>query len=166
MFSKDKRGISPLIATVLIIGFTVILAFIIITWINSNVSDLTCEQSCNADGGNACQGTITDLEITYQPYGYDGNLSTPDDENLQVVNLGDTAYDFVVVFTDSSGATMGEPITGLDVEAYGTFNLEDANNATYESPTNVRVIPTVVPVAPSGCDSCGNFECAAIEKTV
>ena len=28
----DKRGISPLIATVLIIGFTVALAAVIITW--------------------------------------------------------------------------------------------------------------------------------------
>ena len=32
MFKKNKKGISPLIATVLIIGFTIVLAALVITW--------------------------------------------------------------------------------------------------------------------------------------
>jgi flagellin-like protein len=174
MLRKDKRGISPLIATVLIIGFTVILAFIIITWINSNVDDLTCDQSCNADGGSLCQGTITDLDVEF--IWTDTNEDTIKDTSgideyiVRVTNLGDTVYDYVVTFSNSAGSTINvteDDLAGTEVAGYSTSDYTiSGEDWSVESTASVRVIPTVLPTAPSGCDSCGNFECAAIEKTV
>ena len=50
----NKKGISPLIATVLIIGFTIIIAVLVITWVNNLVGDQTDVQQCQAEAGAKC----------------------------------------------------------------------------------------------------------------
>ncbi len=67
-----KKGISPLIATVLVIGFTVALAAVILTWGTSFTKSiskgteetadiqLTCAQDVQFDVKNACIDSVTD----------------------------------------------------------------------------------------------------------
>ena len=84
----NKRGISPLIATVLIIGFTIALAALIITWGVSFVTQQTVET------GEEAQETL-DLvknsgikirKVTFT----DG---TPDTFDVQIENTGTIALD-------------------------------------------------------------------------
>ena len=60
---NNKRGISPLIATVLIIGFTIVLAAIAITW-GTNLFKKTQEGTANStDISLACTEVIGSLDI-------------------------------------------------------------------------------------------------------
>ena len=53
----NKKGISPLIATVLIIGFTIVIAVLVITWINNLVTDETDTVACESDALSKCLDT-------------------------------------------------------------------------------------------------------------
>ena len=56
-----KRGISPLIATVLIIGFTIVLAAVVIRWGGDFLTGTTEE---SLEEGNFAQRTVkTNVEI-------------------------------------------------------------------------------------------------------
>ena len=57
----NKKGISPLIATVLLIGFTIVLAALVIRWGSELVTTLTQEQSCQNEATISC---TSDVEFT------------------------------------------------------------------------------------------------------
>jgi len=64
--NKKKRGVSPLIATILIIGFTIVLAVLIMTWGSSFVKTLTEKQSKTSNLGLECsklQFKIDEIKI-------------------------------------------------------------------------------------------------------
>jgi len=65
----NKKGISPLIATVLIIGFTIIIAVLVITWINNLVGGQTDIQQCQADAGAKCSDYYNLLTFALPPAG-------------------------------------------------------------------------------------------------
>ena len=50
----NKKGISPLIATVLIIGFTIIIAVLVITWTTGLVKDQADLKECEAKAAAKC----------------------------------------------------------------------------------------------------------------
>ncbi|MDD5133601.1 MAG: type IV pilin [Candidatus Nanoarchaeia archaeon] len=58
----NKKAISPLIATVLIIGFTIVLAAVVLQWAGGFVKNLTAEQEKTVNLQTACMGM--NLEIT------------------------------------------------------------------------------------------------------
>ncbi|HLC73315.1 MAG TPA: archaellin/type IV pilin N-terminal domain-containing protein [Candidatus Nanoarchaeia archaeon] len=59
----NKKGISPLIATVLLIGFTIVLAALVIRWGSELVSSLTQEQSCQNEATISCTSNV-EFEIS------------------------------------------------------------------------------------------------------
>ena len=59
---KNKKAISPLIATVLIIGFTIVLAAVVIQWGSQLVERLKGQTDINIEKTDACQ-KFTDLSI-------------------------------------------------------------------------------------------------------
>lgn len=60
-----KKGISPLIATVLIIGFTVSLAAVIMTWGSSFVKNLQEETKLSADRSMACTQATFEIKAAF-----------------------------------------------------------------------------------------------------
>ena len=50
----NKKGISPLIATVLVIGFTILLAALVITWGTNLFKDTVADTQVNSDFSIAC----------------------------------------------------------------------------------------------------------------
>ena len=50
----EKKGISPLIATVLLIGFTIVLAAVVMRWGGEFVRETTEETTCIAEAATAC----------------------------------------------------------------------------------------------------------------
>ena len=60
---KNKKAISPLIATVLIIGFTIVLAAVVIQWGGQLVERLKGQTDINIERTDLCQ-KFTDLSIS------------------------------------------------------------------------------------------------------
>ena len=58
MRMRNKKGISPLIATVLLIGFTVALAGIVITWGSNFVKNITSGTEERTESTLACAGDL------------------------------------------------------------------------------------------------------------
>jgi flagellin-like protein len=165
MIKKNKRGISPLIATVLIIGFTVILAFIIITWINSNVGDLTCTQSCEIDGGNVCSTSFNEIDLAMDSgNGY-----------VTVTNLGSTDFEtLTVVWVGADGATDCVEIFSGELAAYGNVeqgpryqdNPQCSEWDGVDEIATIRAIVGTTPEASEGCDACEPFNCPAVSEEI
>ena len=58
----EKKGISPLIATILLIGFTIVLAVIVLQWGTTFFEDTTDKTGCDVDLNMECAGL--DIEFT------------------------------------------------------------------------------------------------------
>jgi flagellin-like protein len=108
----NKKGISPLIATVLIIGFTIIIAVLVITWINNLVGDQTDVQQCQADAGAMCTDYYNLVEFSaYQ----DGTTpGTATSLVTKVTSLADEHPDVVIMFLDANGDSLATPVTVSD----------------------------------------------------
>ncbi len=89
----NKKGISPLIATVLIIGFT-------INWINDLVGGQTDLQQCQTDAGNKCTDYINLIEYSATET---GGATTA----AKVFNLAAENPSVAISFLDASGNSLG-----------------------------------------------------------
>ena len=98
----NKKGISPLIATVLIIGFTILAAILVINWINDLVGTQTDLQQCQADAGNMCTDYISLVEYSATQVDTTGN-GAADETTVTVTNLATEIPDVAVTLLDASG---------------------------------------------------------------
>ena len=64
---KDKKGISPLIATVLVIGFTIVLAALVITWGTKLFKTTVSETETAAKFSQACSAGLK-VEVVGENY--------------------------------------------------------------------------------------------------
>ena len=143
----NKKGISPLIATVLIIGFTMVAAVLVITWINSLVGDQTNRQACKADALAKC----TDL-TRFVTYGNVGSVGS--NVNGTITNSGENNVTVTAVFLDTdsnvlSGCPTEKGIQGTGYTTVQTTNCSDSNLA------KIKFLPTVTGMY-------GNTECTEI----
>lgn len=150
-----KKGISPLIATVLIIGFTVALAAVIMTWgqsfikgmqertAESTQSGLTCAQEVKVDVQNAC----LDCPDTTPKDGICD--STPAGIKVTTANDGTIKIDTysIRVYESSSKVATKSITTSIDAFGITTEPLVSATPATFIfTPANVKaveVVPTI-----------------------
>ncbi|MCD4759713.1 hypothetical protein K8R33_02405 [archaeon] len=127
----NKRGISPLIATVLIIGFTIVLAVLVITWISGTVEDVTDDTDVLVDLNNKCLDLVGKVDVDAS---YDGGTT---DTTVKVTNKCGQDFGFMVLWLDSSGAIDATATDNVpSIGAYGFWT--DSNSAEY---TTVKVIP-------------------------
>jgi len=144
----NKKGISPLIATVLIIGFTIVLAVLVITWISGTVKDQTDTTDCTVDAQNKCLGLVGALSATT-------NI-TSNDCVVQLVNSGsDSIGDVTVIFYAADGSTLGNASTGA-ISGYGTGT---ATLTGHTDCTKAKYAVKVHSDVANGCD----VECALQE---
>ncbi|MBS3167338.1 hypothetical protein J4403_03985 [Candidatus Woesearchaeota archaeon] len=61
---KNKKGVSPLIATVLLIGFAVAIAGVLFVWIRSSTGELGQKQSEKLNADSICLKTVIGFEVT------------------------------------------------------------------------------------------------------
>jgi len=111
---NNKKGISPLIATVLIIGFTIVVAVLVITWINNLVGSQTDEQGCTADALSVCTDATRFLSFE----------ATADDKsndiNIKASNSGPNEYTVRAILLDDSGSVVTDGNVLLDSDADAT----------------------------------------------
>lgn len=157
----DKKGISPLIATVLIIGFTIVLAVLVITWISGTVNNQTDSTDCMVGLQTQCLNSVGALSLA--------QVGATVDANVNVVNEGSVVYNSgKLVLLDSTGASLA--VVDKTIGAYGTATLTSAEvAAALTSPAvksdvvEVRFIPAI-----SGTGDCSatTAECDPVEASV
>jgi len=142
VFLLNKKGISPLIATILVIGITVIIAVLVTTWLQSSTEGLKCTQECQVQGSSACQFSFGELEAAF-----DGTTVT-------VSNTGSQTYNLTYVTTDSStGSTVAEGIVEGSVSGFGVTTSDIVSSGD-----EIKVIAGVYPDV-EGCGACEFIKC-------
>ena len=83
-----KRGISPLIATVLLIGFTVVLSFLVINWVKDSVNDQTDNPVFDSELQEICLAAQADFEFIFF-----GDYSSG--YSVEINNIGPNDFNYV-----------------------------------------------------------------------
>jgi len=135
----DKRGISPLIATVLIIGFTVALAAVIMTWGQSfsrgiqeqteetSTQQITCAQDVMFDIKNVCETTT---DGTYK---------------ITIANNGNKKIDsFRVRYYESADDVIPQDVT-FGGDGIDSFGIESDNTVAsgQSDVVKIEVMPVI-----------------------
>ena len=141
----NKKGISPLIATILVIGITVVTAVLITTWLRGTTGGLQCSQECQIYGASSCQYASADLELSYNA------------GSAVVINSGSRAYTATVIWMNDNGESV-EVDGNLALDAFGS-NSDAADGSG--SATKLKVMVGLVPELTGTCEDtvCPYVEC-------
>lgn len=103
----NKKGISPLIATVLIIGFTILAAILVINWINDLVGGQTNIQQCQSDAASQCTDYVNLMQYSAVHVDNSDPLDGISDQiDVKINHLAANDPAMVMVFLDGSGNTV------------------------------------------------------------
>jgi len=145
---ENKKGISPLIATVLIIGFTIVLAVLVITWISGTVTTQTENTDCLADANSKCLdlvGSAIDVSDVWTGPTTSGVVT------LTVRNEKSTPFNFDVIWLDASGNSVEQDLD-QSVGAYSSTTLVSNVTAAATGPyETVKVLPKTTSDIAGGC---------------
>ncbi len=115
----NKRGISPLIATVLLIGFTVALAAVVITWGSGFVNKVTSTTEESTLKTISC---TTDVSFEITKVTCDTEPGNPDPSTITVDNRGSLDIEGLILrFYDINGEVSGE---ATNTEPIGKFEVK------------------------------------------
>ena len=147
---KSKKGISPLIATVLIIGFTVALAAVIMTWGTKFTKDIQESTSSSANANMVCAQDVTlniekvckrsDADLYKIVVSNEGNYDITDyrfkfyknSNTVQTIKRGDNANTQTIIKFGVAAIDTGVSGDGGDLETAYSDTLQ-----------KVELIPTV-----------------------
>lgn len=140
-----KKGISPLIATVLIIGFTIVLAALVIQWGGQLVDRIKGETEVTSDVNLICSAGLSQLSISGDVKQGVGDLITVriDNSNDQEIahflfRITESNDDITVVDSETAGAAVTGPLP-LGKFNVGTYTF----TATAAEAKQLGVIPKV-----------------------
>lgn len=141
----EKKGISPLIATVLLIGFTIVLAAVVIRWGGDFINETTETTTCESDLATIC-ATQLNVEI----------IEASVARGIKVRNNADYDIDyFTVVINDASGSTIDtEELTTIPAPAFEQVLLDTTEPLVVGY--TVDVIPTVTTSDASCSGACAD----------
>lgn len=126
----DRKGISPLIGTVLLIGFTIGLAMLIFTWGGRFVGEVTEETGTTATQQLACIRDV-DLRVDKAKLGE----TTPGAIDFTVTNDGQVSMNgFTARYTYTDSGGVEQTKTELFPNAkYTTINIDSFASARFTS---------------------------------
>ena len=144
----SKKGISPLIATVLIIGFTIVLAVLVITWISGTVNDQTSSTDCQVNLQNKCLDSVGDI-----------SLSGAAGSNVILSNGGSVVFDGVAIVQDGPTGTVSSNIVG----PIGAFGSDNTITIPATGVNNIKAIPIL-----NGTGDCVgvSVQCQTVELAI
>ncbi len=126
---KNKKGISPLIATVLLIGFTVALAAMIISWANKYVRGTTSESESDIQRALKCAQDLNFKVTNISCGGATGGAKSISVENNGLVDIKSvivrTHYDNGTIITNETAL-----LTGISKYNVATFTVRDIGSST------------------------------------
>ncbi|MBU3940815.1 MAG: hypothetical protein KKH88_02745 [Nanoarchaeota archaeon] len=132
----NKRGLSPLIATVLIIAFTVVLASLLIVWVRGINNEFMGGSLCEYGANVKC--TNINFKIV-RVESFDNNITVTlfSNSNADFTTIVLQAFSQgVVVSSTSFEGTVQEPVIRGFENAFLTFNVPNLNEVD-----EIRVIP-------------------------
>ena len=136
MVKKDRKGISPLIATVLIIGFTVALAAMIITWANKYIRGTTTESEEDIQRALKC---ATDLNFKVNNISCGG--VSGGDRSITIENNGLVDIKSFITRTHyANGTIITNETAGTGVPKYNVVNFEAIDIGTGTNKLDVIAI--------------------------
>jgi flagellin-like protein len=151
-----KRGISPLIATVLLIGFTVILSILVVTWVSSIVETQTEGTTADVGAQKQCLESIGDLSATFTgtgPY------------TINIANSGNVNFDDVIVQWGSASnfetTNLSSDLGGFSSESSTTLTLNVYDTATLiplYGGVECKSITISIPIIVAVCNNDGNCD--------
>ena len=109
----DKKGISPLIATVLLIGFTIVLAAVVIRWGGDFITGTTESTTCEADIASACATQVDFEVVSADALGI----------TVTIKNNADYDLDSFTVVTNRNGETVATDIVETPIPAFTQEDL-------------------------------------------
>src|SRR3989344_9685982 len=128
-----KKGMSELIASVLIIGFVIVLAAVLFSWQTGFFNRIKGNQDLQKEALDKC--ALLDIEIIKAC-----TPPSPDYPYLLLRNNGGEELEqgFAIILTDSSGITEGNPSFP---HIPGAHRVNKLNLTTSMIPVNVEIIP-------------------------
>jgi len=135
----SKKGLSPLIATVLIIGFTVVLAALLILWVRGVNDEFMGGSLCDYQANLKC--TQLDLEV-YKISSVDNNITVTlaSNSNIDVNKLILQAFEegAIIISASFDGSTDNPIIERFDNKLL-TFEVGNLENID-----EIRIIPGLI----------------------
>lgn len=133
--AMNKKGISPLIATVLVIGFTIVLAGMIIAWGGDLFKNMQESQSKTADTQLACAQAVNSIDVSATAT----TLTIDNKADAEITGIrvrsGGSAYTGVLTGAGARDIVTGVyPITGLT-----SYNVKTFTEAAFTSPVDVFI---------------------------
>lgn len=122
-----KRGISPLIATVLLIGFTVALAAVIMNWAIGFTKDTTGGVGEQNERFRLC---VNELRLEARVDCSSGVLTLSNDGNINIES--------VLIAVVKPGAPAPVEGAGIPILQYGTYQLDLAGASRVKVQPSVR----------------------------
>ena len=154
---KSKKGISPLIATVLLIGFTIVLAALVMRWGGQFFRQQTDVVGCESEGQIKCTSGV-DIEIT-------DVLAGTGVITVNVLNNGNYVIDEMqYIAIDEFGETQASEKNETDIAALGG-STSDLTVTGGVNITTVKVVPILDYEMQDGSTSCVVY-CSETIKTV
>ncbi len=132
---NNKKGISPLIATVLLIGATIALAALVMVW-SQNLFKTTTERTK--------EGIEAEMICTEVQFRVDSAIGTSTPSTLRITNNGDQDIKTFIarVYDDEGNVELGT-VTGDILSSYGseayTIGYGEGTTATH-----VELIPVIL----------------------
>lgn len=120
---RGKRGISPLIATVLLIGFVVALIMLVMLWGKNYVEELAAKRGALAQKQNECQNVAVGVKSAQ----FQGTVATLVIENQKDIDIDKFVFRGMIG-ENSQVVENYNKLGGLEVSQYevdfGTGNIE------------------------------------------
>ncbi|QQG38924.1 MAG: hypothetical protein HYS32_00455 [Candidatus Woesearchaeota archaeon] len=135
----NKKGISPLIATVLIIGFTIALALVIFTWGKNFVVDVTEQTGEKAKTQLSC---INDVEFKFRKGCYGAGFVEFTLENKKDQDVKEFLIRIHGAEEDKIDTVqINESLSAFDIQKYNIpFNIENVGSVV----TKLELIRPVI----------------------
>ena len=133
----EKKGISPLIATVLLIGFTIVLAAVVMRWGSEFVRETTEETACLSDLSIVC--TNLRVEIT-------NAFSNSTGIYITISSASDQTIDGFRIIGWSGTVTGFSEERSTVLEPYSTREYSFVNTSAI---TRIEALPLITP---EGCE--------------
>ena len=137
-----KKGISPLIATVLLIGFTIILSMIVVNWTRGTIDDQTDNPVFDVETKNICLSAARDLEFSFGGTSSSGFV-------VDIKNKGPNEFSSVRVLWKDVSGSIGDNSNSPAIIGFGSGSTTSNNGTDYKS---AKVVPYVSELECNGFD--------------
>ena len=149
MLANNKRGLSPLIATVLLVGFSVAIVALVIVWGTNYVKEVQEKEGGIAEGKLNC-ATDVEINILNVEKIADGQL------DISVANVKNTVDGFVFRVNGNKGTDIVAVNTKIESAGTQTIQLNYDASATGDITSgSIEAIPRIR-IGKGAYEACSN----------